>query len=177
MATKRSARMSNKRLKLRQQHWPDITSDDLWLRSETKGFTTIPRGISIIMRVMDSLSLQKPLSNTYMALWCYAYDEMTVTIQKPRQMALESGFTGQRAENTWRERMKKLEELGFIRSAKGFSGDFHYVLLLNPYYVVKKLNDGEQYSLLPALYNTLLDRMDEIGETTIMVDEIEEEME
>lgn len=174
MATKRSTRMSNKRLKLRQQHWPDITNGDLWLRSERKGWTTIPRGISIIMRIMDSLSLQKPLSNTYMALWCYSYDEMTVTITKPRQMALESGFSGQRAENTWRERMKKLEELGFIRSAKGFSGDFHYVLLINPYSVARKLNESEGYNVLPALYNTLLDRMDEIGETTNMVDEIEE---
>lgn len=174
MATKRSVRMSNKRLKLRQQHWPNINNDDLWLRSETKGFTTIPRGISIIMRIMDSLSLQKPLSNTYMALWCYSYDEMTVTITKPRQMALESGFTGQRAENTWRERMKKLEELGFIRSAKGFSGDFHYVLILNPYSVAKTLNESEQYSVNPVLYNTLLDRMDEIGETTKMLDDTEE---
>ena len=170
MATKRSIRMSIKRLKLRQQHWPDITDDDLWLRSETKGFTTIPRGISLIMRIMDSLSLQKPLSNTYGTLWCYAFDEMTVTIQKPRQMALESGFTGQRAENTWRERMRKLEELGFIRSAEGVTGDFHYVLLLNPYLVVKKLHEDGKYDVPAVLYHTLIDRIDEIGEATIMVD-------
>ena len=173
MATKRATRMSNKRLKLRQQHWPDITDDDLWLRSETKGFTTIPRGISLIMRIMDSLSLKKPLSNTYITLWCYAFDEMTITIQKPRQMALESGFTGQRAENTWRERMKRLEELGFIRSTEGATGDFHYVLLLNPYIAVKKLFENEKYDVPTVLYNTLIDRVDEIGETTIMVDETE----
>lgn len=173
MATKRATRMSNKRLKLRQQHWPDITDDDLWLRSVTKGFTTIPRGISLIMRIMDSLSLQKPLSNTYITLWCYAFDEMTITIQKPRQMALESGFTGQRAENTWRERMKRLEELGFIRSTEGATGDFHYVLLLNPYIAVKKLFENEKYDVPTVLYNTLIDRVDEIGETTIMVDETE----
>lgn len=174
MASKRSARMTQKRLKVRQQYWPSVTDDDLWLRSETKGFTTIPRGISIIMRIMDSLSPQKPLSNTYMALWCYGYDEMTVTIQKPRQMALESGFTGQRAETTWRERMRRLEELGFILSAKGFSGDFHYVLLLNPYEVVKNLK-GKAYDVPDNLYNTLLDRMEEIGETTIMIDETEDD--
>ena len=174
MATKRSARMTTKRLKLRQQYWPDITDDDLWLRAETKGFTTIPRGISLIMRIMDSLSPQKPLANTYMALWCYSFDEMTITIQKPRQMALESGFTGQRAENTWRERMKKLEELGFIQSAEGFSGKFHHVLLLNPYYVVKCLNEDKKHDVPAALYNTLIDRMEEIGETTVMVDLDEE---
>ncbi len=169
MATKRAIRMSIKRLNLRKQHWPDIAEKDLWLRNETKGFTTIPRGISLIMRIMDHLSLQKPLSNTYIALWCYAFDEMTVTIQKPRQMALESGFTGQRAENTWRERMKKLKELGFIRSAQGVTGDFHYVLLLNPYLVVKKLREDENYDVPDVLYHTLIDRIDEIGEKTIMV--------
>lgn len=171
MATTRATRMSNKRLKLRQQHWPDITNDDLWLRSKTKGFTTIPRGISLITRIMDSLSVQKPLSNTYITLWCYAFDEMTVTIQKPRQMAFESGFTGQRAENTWRDRMKRLEELGFIRSTEGVTGDFHYVLLLNPYSAAKKLFENKKYDIPTALYNCLIDRVDEIGETTVMVDE------
>lgn len=88
-------------------------------------------------------------------------------------MALESGFTGQRAENTWRERMKRLEELGFIRSTEGVTGDFHYVLLLNPYLAVKKLFENEKYDVPTVLYNTLIDRVDEIGETTIMVDEPE----
>jgi len=175
MVSKKSVKMSNKRLKLRQQHWPDVTDQDLWLRKDTGGWTSIPRGISLIMRIMDSLSPQKPLSNTYMALWCYAFEEMTLTIQKPRQMALESGFTGQRAENTWRERMKKLEELGFIRSTGGVSGNFHNVLLMNPYHVVKTLNEGEKYEIPIALYNTLIDRAEEIGEATIMVDEIESE--
>ncbi|NTW87838.1 MAG: hypothetical protein HGB26_01655 [Desulfobulbaceae bacterium] len=174
MATRRSVRMSNKRLKLRQQYWPDITEEDLWLRSETKGFATIPRGLSLIMRIMDALSPQKPLANTYMALWCYVFDEMSITIHKPRQMALESGFTGQRAEYTWRDRMKKIEELGFIRSSEGFSGVFHNILLLNPYYAVKLLNEDKNYDVPAALYNTLLDRIDEIGETTIMIDGTEE---
>ncbi len=169
--TQRSVRMTNKRLKLRKQHWPDITNDDLWLRKKTKGFTTIPRGISLIMRIMDSLSLKKPLANTYMALWCYGSDEMTITIQRPRQMALESGFTGQRAENTWRERMKKLEELGFIRSIEGVTGNFHYVLLLNPYQVVKNLNNDERHDVPSVLYHTLIDRVDGIGEVSLMIDE------
>lgn len=171
MATRRSILMTNKRLKLRQQHWKDITDDDLWLRSETKGFMTMPRGMSLIMRIMDSLSPNKPLSNTYLALWCYSFDEMIITVQKPRQMALESGFTGQRAENSWRDRMKKLEELGFIRSAKGATGNFHYILLLNPYIIVKKLKEDEKYNFSDVLYDTLIDRIDEIGETTKMVDE------
>lgn len=167
MATKkatRSARMTQKRKKLRGRFWPDITEEDLWLRKKTKGFGTIPRALTIIMGIMNSLSKGKPLSSTYMTLWCYVFDEMMITISKPRLMALESGFTGQRAENTWRDRMKKLEELGFIKSAEGASGGFHYVLLLNPYLVVKSLKENEDYDVPDNLYNTLLDRIDEIGE-------------
>lgn len=170
MASKRSVRMSNKRIKLRQQRWPEITDEDLWIRDDTAGFTSIPRGISLIMRIMDALSPKKPLSNTYTTLWCYSWDEMFITIQKPRQMALESGFTGQRAEYTWLARMKKLEELGFIRSVEGASGRFHYVLILNPYHIVKNLHEDEKHDVPAILYNTLIDRIDEIGETTIMID-------
>lgn len=164
MATARSIRMTQKRENLRKKFWPDVKDEDLWSRKRTNGFVAIPRGLSLVMRIMDALSVQKPLSNTYTTLWCYVFDEMTVTIQKPRQMALESGFTGQRAENTWRLRMKKLEELGFIRSEAGVSGDFHYVLLLNPYLAVKKLKESGRYDIPPSLYNTLIDRIDEIGE-------------
>lgn len=169
MATKkltRSARMTRKREKLRKKFWPEITEEDLWLRKNTKGFGTIPRGLTIIMGIMNSLTRGKPLSSTYITLWCYVFDEMMITISKPRLMALESGFTGQRAENTWRDRMKKLEELGFIKSTAGASGDFHYVLLLNPYLVVKSLKENKDYNVPDNLYNTLVDRIDEIGEVT-----------
>ncbi len=166
MATKRSTRMTKKRERLRNKFWPKIAEDKLWLRQNTKGFGTIPRGLSIIMRIMNSLSKGKPLSGTYFTLWCYVFDEMTITIQRPRQMAMESGFTGQRAENTWRGRMKKLEELGFIKTKSGPSGDFHYVLLLNPYLIVKSLENSKKYDVPEYLYNTLIDRIDEIGEVT-----------
>lgn len=164
MVTKRSARMTKKRERLRKKFWPKVTNNDLWLRKNTKGFGTIPRGLSIIMGIMNSLTKGKPVSSTYITLWCYVFDEMTITIQRPRQMAMESGFTGQRAENTWRDRMKKLEELGFIKSKAGASGDFHYVLLLNPYLVVKSLEENKAYDIPENLYNTLIDRIDEIGE-------------
>lgn len=165
----RYEKMKEKRLNSRKRYWPEVKDDDLWLRSETAGFTTIPRGLSLIGRIMDSLSIKKPLSNTYFTLWCYSWDEMIITIQKPYQMALESGFTGQRALSTWRGRMQKLEDLGFIKSAKGASGDWNHVVLLNPYLVVKKLYRTNDLS--EDLYTTLLERIDEIGEESIMIDE------
>ena len=127
----------------------------------------MPRGLSLVMRIMDALSGQATFRHLS-GFVAYSYDEMLITIQKPRQMALESGFSGQRAENTWRTRMKKLEELGFIKSKEGVIGDFHYTLLLNPYQVVKNLKDQGGYNIPDSLYNTLIERVEEIGEITIL---------
>lgn len=171
----RSEKMDARRIKLRKQLWPDVEDEDLWLRDETAGWTTIPRGLSLVSQILDSLSVRKPLSSTYVALWCYSTDPMIITIQRPHQMALESGFTGQRALSTWRDRMKKLEELGFIKSAKGATGSFHYIVLMNPYWAVRELEEGDEHEISRDLYNTLLERAEEIGEETTMVDDEDEE--
>jgi len=57
--------------------------------------------------------------------------------------------------------MKLLTELGFIAAEPGSSGDFHYVLLLNPYLVVKQLRDSGKVP--DATFNALCDRMQQIG--------------
>jgi hypothetical protein len=169
MTTRRGSKIKQQRLDNRDKFWPDVSKDRLWFRKANKGFTTIPRGLSLVTRIMDAMSPGKPLAGTYYALWCYGQDEMIVTIHKPLQMALESGFTGQRAEYTWRGRMKKLEDLGFIKSRPAFSGPYHFILLLNPYLVVKDLYDQDpDNDVIAPLYNTLVDRIHEIREKTEM---------
>jgi hypothetical protein len=78
-------------------------------------------------------------------------------------MAYESGFTGQRAVYTWKDRMKNLTEIGFIKSASGASGEFSYVLILNPYYVVKEIKKGRSPHISSELYNALYQRSLDIG--------------
>lgn len=168
MATQRISRTQRNRVNLREKFWPDVNEELLWSRNDNKGFTTIPRGLSIVTKLMDSLSPGKPLSGPYFALWCYGQDEMVLTLRKPRQMALESGFSGQRAEYTWNTRMKTIEDLGFIKSQQGFSGKYHYILLLNPYLIVETLKNQGKFDneVQEQLYNTLLERIEEIGEKT-----------
>ena len=98
-------------------------------------------------RIMDELSKSKPLSTTYFALWCRLWDESgLITIKEPTLVAEEAGFSGQRAVRTWRDRMKILEKLGFIRCKPFSSNPFGYVLLLNPYGVVKRLWEKKKYT-------------------------------
>jgi len=154
-------KITQKTLQLRNSLWPDLKEDMLWSRKTKKGFTTIPRGMSHIVQIMNELSSGKPLASTYLILWCHTYDEYMVTIPNPRVMAFEAGFTGQRAESTWKDRMKKLVKLGFIKAEPGPSGPYNYVLILNPYITIKELQANNKISR--DRYNALLQRAGDIG--------------
>lgn len=129
-----------RRLDVRKALWPKVEDEELWLRKKNDGFTTIPRTFPLISRIMDKLSGKGfPLSSTYLTLWCHVFDEAYVEVRNPKEFAFESGFGGARAESTWVTRMRRLEELGFISSKAGSSGEFHYVLIFNPLLVIKSV--------------------------------------
>jgi len=161
VAATRGQKISQKTIILRDELWPSLSDEDLWIRKKRKGFTTIPRSMPIIMRIMDNLSVGKPVSSCYFPLWCRVFDECLVTINNVNELAFESGFSGQRAEATWMSRMKILKELGFIDIKPGASSAYKYVLIFNPYNVIKKhkrkkkVNEGD--------YNALFARAQEIG--------------
>ncbi len=159
---------SERRKQLRNQLWPDISEHDLWLRKQRQGFTTIPRTMNLIGRIMDQHSGKGfPLQQTYLTLWCWVFDEGLVEIRNPKEMAFESGFSGPRGETTWRTRMRKLRELGFIMSKTGLSGEFQFVLLLNPLKTIQKIYCEKTKDIA---YNTLLSRMAQIGADDLDID-------
>jgi len=162
MASKRTIKkISEKNLQLRNSFWPEVKEEMLWSRKTKKGFTTIPRSMSHFVQIMNDLSSGKPLASTYLVLWCHTYDEYIVTIPNPRVMAFEAGFAGQRAESTWKDRMKRLVELGFIKAEPGPSGPYNYILILNPYTVIKELHANKKIS--KDRYNALFQRASDIG--------------
>lgn len=157
----RASRIRERTLNVRNTFWPDIDETLIWNRKRDHGFTTIPRTLPLIGRIMDQMSKGKPVFMTYLALWSRVFDEGIVEIAHPRELAYESGFAGERQESTWIARMRILVEQGFIRAAESHFGEFGYVLLLNPYYVVRKLfEDGK---IQRELYLAFERRADEIG--------------
>ncbi|MEI1471561.1 hypothetical protein QJN81_24965, partial [Escherichia coli] len=138
---KRSGRrtLATKRKNLIAGLWGDELDElNIWSRHEHDGFTTLPRTLTYINRILDFLGGSgSPLSQTYLALWCRVFDEGFVEIRDKEAFAYESGFSGQRAVTTWSGRMKKLKELGFILTKPGTSGEFQYVIILNPFPVIK----------------------------------------
>jgi hypothetical protein len=163
-----SAQTSNaitqKQIELRNRFWPKIEQNHIWKASRKKtGYTTIPRCMPHIMQLMNDLSPGSRVSETYFALWCRVFQEFFLTISNHSEMAYEAGFSGQRAHITWLKRMEKLEELEFILSKEGPSGKFNYVLILNPYHVIKYHEEkGNFPNESERTLNGLFDRISQI---------------
>jgi hypothetical protein len=163
MARTQRAKRISRNSKLRKRIFPDIKDDDIWDWKMENGFATVPRTLPYFGKIMDSLSKGKPLSSTYIALWCRLWDESGIIKNiNSSELAWESGFSGQRAVTTWRMRMKKLADLGFIRIKKFGTEEYGYIVLMHPYKVSKTLyKDGEGYD--NDLYEMLNTRADQIG--------------
>lgn len=165
----RKSKMQTKTLKLREKFWSEVAEEDLWHRKRQTGWITIPRTMPIIINIIDSLTKNASAGNTYFCLWCRSFDEPVIEIANASDLAAESGFSGERAVYTWRQRMKTLKEKGFIDCRPG-SHDYQFVLLLNPHKVIKKIKDEIPESLYNQLYNRALD----VGAKDMTEDEAED---
>ena len=65
--------MAKRQLELRQSLWPEVTDDWLWSRHTHDGFTSLPKGMPLILTIMDDLSKGQPVSSTYLELWCRTF--------------------------------------------------------------------------------------------------------
>jgi hypothetical protein len=135
-------------------HFPEVPTTLLWRRKSNDGFT-------IAMQAIDDTSKGAPAGHALFCLWARAPDNPLVMVEAPATIAAETGFTGERAVDTWRKRMKTLRDLEFIRTKPGASGEFHFILLLNPNIAVERMR--ERQLVQDGLYGRFRDRVAEIG--------------
>lgn len=159
-ATKR-LKMSERAQQQLDLHFPGFPSQWLWRRKTNDGFTTLPRTLPLVMQAVDAQSKGQPAGHTLFCLWARSPDHPLVTIENPATFASEAGFYGERAVDTWRRRMKRLRELNLIQSKTGPSGDFHFVLLLNPNAAMEWMR--AKGFVQDGLYGRFLDRLIEVG--------------
>lgn len=154
--------MAEKRKELIELNWGDALGDlPLWDRRVDNGFSTVPRTLPYICRVLERFAEKgKPLTQTYIALWCRMSDEGLIEIREKDALAYESGFSGPRAVTTWASRMKVLAQEGFIDCRIGTCGEFHYTLMLHPLKVIKSKYEGRD---LDDDYRRLVARMSDVG--------------
>lgn len=155
-------KMAERRKELIQLHWGDGLQElPLWNRRVDNGFSTVPRTLPYICRVLERFAEKgKPLSQTYIALWCRMSDEGLIEIREKESLAYESGFSGSRAVTTWASRMKVLRDEGFIDCKSGTCGDFQFTLMLHPLKVIKEKYEKR---VPDDDYRRLLVRMGDVG--------------
>ena len=166
MATVQKGKIDTQKRQLRDSLWPDVPADKLWDRKTSVGWLSVPRAMPLLLRAMDALAPKgKPVAATYLDLWCRTYDNSFVVASNPFEMAFCSGFSGERGRHTWIARIRQLEELGFILIEPGPSGPVNYVLLKNPFHVMRRYIDEDK---LPSqVANALRARMTEVGATDL----------
>lgn len=168
---KRKSKAHLNSLKMRAELWPDLDASLLWDRNLNDGYSTIPRTLSLITNIIDDLSKKHtgksvPAGKTYFGLWCRVWDENMLRIENEAVYAVEAGYTGERNVTTWRAHMKVLLDLGFIDAREGAYGPYNFVLIFNPYLIIKKLKD----KIPTASYQLLVQRSIEIGADEDLID-------
>lgn len=163
-----SKQSQSRRLKMAERaqqqlalHFPDVPDTLLWRRKSNDGFTTLPRPLPIAMQAIDETSKGAPAGHSLFCLWARAPDNPLVIVENPATFAAESGFTGERSVDTWRKRMKTLREFEFIRTKRGPSGEFHFILLLNPNIAVERMR--VKGLVQDGLYGRFLERVADVG--------------
>lgn len=153
--------MTERAQQLLNLHFPGVDSRYMWHRKANDGFSTVPRTLPIVMQAIDTVSKGKPPGHVLFCLWSRSPDNPLIVIENPATFAAEAGFSGERAVDTWRKRMKRLRELSMIMTKSGASGEFHYVLLLNPNTGVEWMRSRGMVQ--DILYGRFIDRMAEVG--------------
>jgi hypothetical protein len=160
-ASARRPKMAERAQQLQELHFPNIDDFWLWHRKRNDGFITIPRTLPIVMQAIDAQSKGQPAGHTLFCLWARSPDHPVLAIDNTSTFAAEAGFVGERAVDTWRRRMKKLRDLKFIQTKPGASGEFHYVLLLNPNAVMEWMRSS---GLVQSdLYSRFVERAADVG--------------
>src|SRR5688500_1999937 len=96
MATSKARNhIAEKQLQLRNSLWPNLRPEEMWGGKDIKGWTPVPRTMPLIMEIMDRMSKAKPVSHVYLDLWCRAFEENFVVLNKQQEMAVHSGYQGQ----------------------------------------------------------------------------------
>jgi hypothetical protein len=157
----RRLKMSERAQQQLALHFPDVPETLLWRRKSNDGFTTVPRPLPIAMQAIDETSKGTPAGHSLFCLWARAPDNPLVIVENPATFAAETGFKGERATDTWRKRMRRLRELGFIRTKPGSSGECHFILLLNPNIAVELMRRNGLVQ--DGLYGRFIERLADVG--------------
>ena len=132
-----------RREEIRNQYWPD---EDLWTGEKEVGWFPAPRTLPLILSLLSSkeISAKKDPSSVYLDLISRQRGEGVIEMGHEADHAFASGYEGRRAVRTWQERMKILEENGFIKIVEVGNQQYKYVAIVHPTAAVQRLRDEKK---------------------------------
>jgi hypothetical protein len=131
------ASQSMKRAALKKAYWPNAQP----FTTPAKGFFQPPRTLPYLLTLLNHKKVSgntDPVS-TYVELLARHVDYGIVEVQNEADHAFAAGHTGERALRTWRERIRQLEEIGFIMTKGSGNQKYRYIFLVDPAVVIAKL--------------------------------------
>lgn len=158
---------------LRLLHWPEVKDDRLWLLDgERGGFAQVPRTLSLFSEVIIKYAVKKKTGvssaagTTFNVLWLHTRGQGIARIENESDAALEAGYGGERGITTFRKHMRVLKDLGFVDFVEESRGRVKWVLLFNPYHVLKDLYAAGLVE--KTHYAAMLERLSAIGSSDEM---------
>jgi hypothetical protein len=160
--SRRRSRLIERHLAQRDQIWPDA-ADRVWNWSDNKGYVHMPRLLPLVMQLIRHVNPKINPSLVYLELWSRCLDGGFLELDDEEAHAYASGYDGQRAVRTWRERMRELERLGFIESRRSGNREFGFVLIPDPLHICVELKKRGRPRVPDAWWTAFLSRAKKIG--------------
>ena len=134
-----------RREEIRKQYWPD---EDFWTGEKEVGWFPAPRTLPLILSILSSkeVSGKKHPSFVYLELMSRQRGEGVIEMSHEADHAFASGYEGRRAVRTWQERMRILEDNGFIKTVEVGNQRFKYVGIVHPTTAIQRLRDKKKIS-------------------------------
>jgi len=135
---------SERRVALREE----IFGSEAALESPEKGWFKASRALPHVLGLLASKKVSGEVDATrvYLELLARHIDSGFVELGSEADHAFASGYSGDRAIRTWRERMKTLEKTGFIKTKPSGTQPYKYVLLVPTEVVIDKLKRAGKVS-------------------------------
>ncbi len=135
--------VAKRREEIKQQHF---ATEDVWTGEGEKGWFSVPRSLPLVLALLSSKEISKKHdpSSVYLELLSRQRGEGVIEMAHEQEHAFAAGYIGTRAVRTWQERMKILEENGFIRTLQVGNQRYKYVVIVHPTTAIQLLRDQKR---------------------------------
>jgi hypothetical protein len=150
-----------RRTTLRQEHWPNEVP---WKGPDEIGFFAGPRTLPYLLLALrrKAVSGEKDPSSVYTDLLSHHMGQGVVELLHEEDHAYAAGYHSTR---TWRDRMKVLEDAGFIRATTTGNRKYAKVFLIHPALAMQRLREAGK--IPDDLWQAYRNRAIEVKEATV----------